>query len=60
MSIGSGVIVAVALQQIDCAPNAETGTEGNNERLKNVNCAVEKIHNEILLKVEVPCTDHKS
>ena len=60
LAFGSGVIVAVALQQIDCAPNAETGTESNNESLKNVNCAVEKIHNEILLKVEVLCTDHKS
>lgn len=44
MSIGSGVIVAITFQQIDDAPHAETGTEGDNEGLENGDCLIEKFH----------------
>ena len=47
MSIGSGVIIAIAFQKVDGTPDGETGTEGDYEGLKNVYCAVEKIHNNV-------------
>mgnify|MGYP001839501312 CR=1 FL=1 len=51
MSIGTGVVVAVALQQVDCSPDTETSTQCNDESLKNGYCAVEKCH-----KCVPPCT----
>jgi len=51
LRLGSGVVVAVALQQIDCAPDAKTGTECDDESLKYGYCAVEKCHIEYLLFV---------
>ena len=45
MSIGSGVVIAVAFQEVDCALNGETGTEGDYEGLENVYRAIEEIHN---------------
>ena len=45
MSIGTGVVVAVALQQIDRAPNAEASAQRHNEGLKNAYRTVEKCHN---------------
>ena len=36
MSISSGIVIAVALQEVDDTPNAETGTECDYEGLKNV------------------------
>ena len=44
MSIGTGVIVAVAFEQVDSAPDTETGTEGDDERLQYADCTVEKCH----------------
>lgn len=44
MSIGAGVVVTVTFQQVDGTPNAETGTQSDNESLKNTYCAVEKCH----------------
>ena len=44
MSISAGVIVTIALQQVDDTPNGQTGTQGDNESLKNTYCAVEKCH----------------
>ncbi len=38
------VVVAVAFQKVDAAPNAETSSEGDNESLKNVNGRVKEIH----------------
>ena len=45
MSIRAGVVVTVAFEQVDTAPNTETGTEGDNEGLQYIDCTVEKIHN---------------
>ena len=44
MSISAGVIVSVAFQQVNGSPNAETGTKGNNQSLKNADSRVEKFH----------------
>ena len=44
MSIGAGVIVTIAFEQVDRTPNAETGTQSNNEGLENTNCRVKKCH----------------
>ena len=44
MSIGAGVVVAVTFQQVDNAPDTETGTERDNEGLKNSDCLFKKCH----------------
>ena len=44
MSISAGVIVAVAFQQVDDAPDAESGTQCHDESLQCIDCAVEKCH----------------
>ena len=44
MSFRTGVVVAVTFQQVDDAPHAETGTEGDNEGLENGDCLIEKFH----------------
>ena len=44
MSIRAGVVIAVTFQQVDDAPHAETGTEGDNEGLENGDCLIEKFH----------------
>ena len=44
MSIGARVVVSVTFQQVDDAPYAETGTEGDNEGLENGDCLIEKFH----------------
>ena len=44
MSICARIIISVALQEIDNAPDTETGTERDNEGLKNGNCLFKKCH----------------
>ena len=44
MSIGARVVVAVTFQQVDDAPDTETGTERDNEGLKNGDCLFKKCH----------------
>ena len=44
MSISAGVVVSVAFQEVDGSPNAETGTEGDDEGLENADSRVEKFH----------------
>ena len=44
MSICARIIISVALQQVDHAPNAKTGSEGNDEGLQHIDCAIEEIH----------------
>ena len=51
MSISTRVVVAVAFQQVDSSPDTETGTQCDDESLKNGYCAVEKCH-----KCVPPCT----
>ena len=49
MSIAAGVVVAVAFQQVDSSPDAKTGTQRDDESLKNGYCAVENAINVYLL-----------
>ena len=44
MSIGTGIVVAVALQQIDRTPNAEASAQRHNEGLKNANSRIKESH----------------
>ena len=44
MSIGRRVILTVTFQKVDAAPDAKTGSEGNDEGLQNIDCAIEEIH----------------
>ena len=44
MSISPWIIISVTFQQVDHAPNAKTGSEGNDEGLQNIDCAIEEIH----------------
>ena len=44
MSISAGVVVSVAFQQVDGSPDAEAGTEGDDEGLENADSRVEKFH----------------
>lgn len=44
MSISTGVVVSVAFQQVDGSPDAEAGTEGDDEGLENADSRVEKFH----------------
>ncbi len=42
--ISAGVVVSVAFQEVDGSPNAETGTESDDEGLENADSRVEKFH----------------
>ena len=44
MSIAAGVIVTITFQQVDGTPNAETGTQSDNQSLKNFDSRVEEFH----------------
>ena len=44
ISIGAGVVVAVAFHEVDNTPHRETGTEGDNERLKNRDSLIDESH----------------
>ena len=44
LALSAGVVVSVAFQQVDCSPNAEAGTEGDDEGLENADSRVEKFH----------------
>ena len=44
LTLGAGVVVTIALQQIDSTPHAETGTEGNNEGLEDFDSRVKEFH----------------
>ena len=45
MSIGAGIIVAIAFQQVDGTPNAEAGAEGDDESLQYIDRICEETHN---------------
>ena len=44
MSICARIIISVALQEIDNAPNAKSCSEGDDEGLENADSRVEKFH----------------
>ena len=45
LGLSAGVVVAVAFEQVDCAPNGEARTEGDHEGLENIDSRVKEIHN---------------
>ncbi len=57
------VIITVTFEQVDDTPNAETGTESDNEGLENANCRSKKCHIQILLKDKecfTQCVSHRA
>ena len=44
MSIAAGVILSVALQQVDAAPDTQGTAQTDHDRLQSIDCAVEKFH----------------
>ena len=44
LALCTRVVVAVTFEQIDNAPDTETGTERDNEGLKNGDCLFKKCH----------------
>ena len=44
LRLGAGVVVSVALQQVNGSPDAETCAKGNYQSLKNADSRVEKFH----------------
>ena len=40
----TGVVVSVAFQQVNGSPDAEAGTEGDDQSLENTDSRVEKFH----------------
>lgn len=44
ISICARIIISVALQEVDNAPDTKTGTERDNEGLKNGDCLFKKCH----------------
>ena len=44
MSICAGVIIAIALQQVDDAPDAKASAQSNDESLQYGNCTALKFH----------------
>ena len=44
LGLSAGVVVAVTFQQVDDTPNAQTGTQSDNEGLQNTNSRVKKFH----------------
>ncbi len=58
MSICARIVVAVALHQIDYAPNTKPGSKCDNKSLQNVYCAVEKFHKYILSAASAACPEN--
>ena len=52
MSIRAGVVGPIPFQQVDAAPHAEAGAQGNHEGLQNFDCRVKKFHGDLLLKIK--------
>ena len=44
LGLSTGVVIAVTFQQVDDTPNAQTGTQSDNEGLQNTNSRVKEIH----------------
>ena len=44
MSIAAGVILSIALQQVDAAPDTQGTAQTDHDGLQSIDCAVEKFH----------------
>ena len=49
LRLGAGVVVAVALHQIDHTPHGKASAEGDNESLQDRDCLSDKCHRFFLL-----------
>ena len=49
MSIGRGVVLAVAFQKVDAAPHAKAAAQGDDQGLQYVDGTVEEIHKSCFL-----------
>ena len=49
LTLGAGVVVAIAFQKIDGTPNTQARTQGHNQGLKNFDRRVEEFHSRFLL-----------
>ena len=47
LGLSAGVIITVTFEQVDGTPDAKTGTERDNESLKNIDSTVEEIHERV-------------
>ena len=45
LGLSAGVVVTVAFEEVDRAPDCEAGSEGDNEGLEDINGRVKEIHN---------------
>ena len=45
LGLSAGVVVAIAFEEVDCAPDGKAGTESDNEGLEDINGRVKEIHN---------------
>ena len=45
LGLGAGVVVAVAFEQVNCAPNGEARSKSDHEGLEDINGGVKEIHN---------------
>ena len=48
LGLSAGVIVTIALQQVDDTPNGQTGTQSDNESLQNTNSGSKKCNKSIV------------
>jgi hypothetical protein len=44
LRLGSGIVIAITFEKVDCAPNTEASAKGDYEGLKNVNSGIKEIH----------------
>ena len=58
MSICARIVIAVALHQIDYAPDTKPGSKCYNKGLQNVYCAIEKCHKYILSAASAAVRQH--
>ena len=45
LALCAGVIIAIAFEEVDRAPDCEAGTESDDEGLEDINGRVKEIHN---------------
>ena len=47
MSISAGIVVAVAFQQVDNAPDTQTSAQGDYQSFQYFDCGIEKCHSNV-------------
>ena len=44
LALAAGVILSIALQQVDAAPDSQGTAQTDHDRLQSIDCTVEKFH----------------